>query len=141
MSALAAKPRGKIETDGTASFWATRMGIRPGCPRIFPCFSPYFPLASQSPSGQPLETAIVAVVRATILEGLKSHSRRKKTSLELLASTAAWTIYGAAKEWLRTPNRVSVDQIAGTIEGMVAPIFAAAGIVDGLIRRPSRTRP
>jgi AcrR family transcriptional regulator len=89
------------------------------------------PFASQSPSGQPLETAIVAVVRGTILEGLKSHSRRKKTSLELLASTAAWAIYGAAKEWLRTPNRVSVDRIAGTIEGMVAPIFAAAGIADG----------
>ena len=39
------------------------------------------PFASQRHSGQPLETAIVAVVRGMILEGLKSHHRRTKVSL------------------------------------------------------------
>lgn len=87
--------------------------------------------ASQRPSGQPLETAIVAVVRGMILEGLKSHHRRKKASLELVASTVAWAIYGAAKEWVRTSNRVGVDRIASTIEAMVAPIFTTLGHADG----------
>src|SRR5271165_1334964 len=83
-------------------------------------------LTAQSGSGQHLETAIVAVMRGMILDGLKSHRGRKRVSLELLASTAAWAIFGAAKEWLRSPNRVSVDRIASTIEVMVKPIFTAA---------------
>lgn len=83
-------------------------------------------LRSQSDSGQHLETATVAVMRAMILEGLKSHGGRQRLSQELLASTVAWAIFGAAKEWLRTPNRVSVDRIATTIEAMVTPIFSAA---------------
>src|SRR5271157_3832447 len=44
----------------------------------------------------------------------------------LLECTVAWAIFGAAKEWLRTPNRVSVDRIASAIELMVTPIFSAA---------------
>jgi AcrR family transcriptional regulator len=83
-------------------------------------------LTSQSGSGQHLETAIVAVMRGMILEGLKSHHGRHRVSPELLASTAAWAIFGAAKEWLRTPNRVPVDRIATTIEVMITAIFSAA---------------
>jgi AcrR family transcriptional regulator len=83
-------------------------------------------VASQSGSGQHLETAIVAVMRGMILEGMKSHPGRQRVSPELLASTVAWAIFGAAKEWLRTPNHVSLDRIATTIELMVTPIFSAA---------------
>ncbi len=83
-------------------------------------------LSSQTNSGQHLETAIVAVMRGMILEGMKSHSGRQRVPPDLLASTVAWAIFGAAKEWLRTPNRVSVDRIANTIEAMVTPIFGAA---------------
>ena len=79
-----------------------------------------------SSSGKPLETAIVAVVRGMILEGLSQHSPAGEVSPELLASTAAWAIYGAAKEWACTPNRMPVPQMAGIIEAMVAPIFALA---------------
>jgi len=81
---------------------------------------------SQSGSGQHLETAIVAVMRNMILEGIKANPGRRQVSSELLASTVAWAIFGAAKEWLRTPNRVSVDRIASAIELMVTPIFSAA---------------
>ncbi len=88
------------------------------------------PFASQRHSRQPLETAIVAVVRGMILEGLKSHHRRKKASLGLVASTAAWAIYGAAREWVHTSNRVDVDRIASIIEAMVAPIFNRVGPAD-----------
>ncbi len=81
--------------------------------------------AVQRQSGKHLETAIVAVVRGMILVGLKSHSPGTDVSPELLASTVAWAIYGAAKEWVSTPNRVCVESIANTIEGMVVPIFTA----------------
>ncbi len=91
-------------------------------------------LASQPNSGQHLETAIVAVLRSMILEGMNSHPGRQRISQELLASTVAWAIFGAAKEWLRTPNRVSVDRIATTIEAMVTPIFSAAQSQPGVSR-------
>ncbi len=77
-------------------------------------------------SEKSLETAIVAVVRGMILEGLTHHQRDSGVSIELLASTAAWAIYGAAKEWLRTPDRMPVHQIAEIIEAMIAPIFVSA---------------
>lgn len=86
--------------------------------------------ASQREGGQPLETAIVGVVRNMILDGQRSHSPEGEISRsqELVASTVAWAIYGAAKEWVRTPDRVSIDSIADTIEAMVRPIFAAANV-------------
>ena len=83
-------------------------------------------LNSQTHSGHHLETAIVAVMRGMILEGLRTHRGRQRVSPGLLASTVAWAIFGAAKEWLRTPNRVPVDRIATTIEAMVNPIFSSA---------------
>jgi hypothetical protein len=49
-----------------------------------------------------------------------------RVSPELLASAVEWAIFEASKEWLRTPNRVSVDRIANTIEAMVTPVFSAA---------------
>ncbi len=82
--------------------------------------------AQNRQSGQLLETAIVGVVREMMLQGLKSHRPKKSASLEVLASAAAWAIYGAAKEWMLTPNRVSVDRIAKTIDAMVSPMLATA---------------
>ncbi len=81
---------------------------------------------AQSSSGKSLETAIVAVVRGMILDGLSRHSTAGNITPELLASTAAWALYGAAREWMRTPNRMPVAQIAVIIEAMVAPILALA---------------
>lgn len=83
-------------------------------------------LAAQRQSGQLLETAIVGVVRRMLLEGMKSHPSSKGNSAELVASTVAWAIYGAAKEWVRTPHRVRLDRIATKIDAMVTPMFTAA---------------
>lgn len=77
-------------------------------------------------SGQLLETAIVGVVRRMILDGMLSHGAATgQAAPEIVASTAAWAIYGAAKEWVRTPGRAPVDSIAETIEQLVAPILRA----------------
>jgi AcrR family transcriptional regulator len=70
-----------------------------------------------------LESAVVAVVRQMILEGLKLHPSQRSVSPEMVASTASWAIFGAAREWLRTPDRCSSDEIAGTVEKLVTPIF------------------
>src|ERR1700730_1267185 len=52
-----------------------------------------------------MESAIIAVVRRTILEGLKQHPPEGAISPAMIAATVSWAIFGAAKEWVRTPNR------------------------------------
>ena len=73
-----------------------------------------------------LESAIIAVVRGMILEGLKSHPSAKSVAPEMIAATASWAIYGAAKEWVQTPDRPASEQIAGTMVAMVSPILGFA---------------
>ena len=71
------------------------------------------------------ETAIVAVVRRTLLEGFAQHPPRTDIPVEMLASTLAWAIYGAAQEWAQARKRVPVAKIGGTIEKLVTPILTA----------------
>jgi len=76
-----------------------------------------------------METAIVAVVRGMLLEGLRNHPPADTTppaaSPELLAATTAWAIYGAAREWVQTPDHPSSEAIAVTVQRLVAPILHA----------------
>ena len=70
-----------------------------------------------------LESAVVAVVRHMILDGLKQNPPERKACLEMIAATASWAIYGAAKEWAKMPERVPSEEIADTIMTLVLPIF------------------
>jgi len=72
-----------------------------------------------------LESAVIGVVRHMILEGLKQHPPARGVSPEMIATTVSWAIYGAAKEWVRTPNRCRSEQIVETVVTLVAPIFSA----------------
>jgi AcrR family transcriptional regulator len=70
-----------------------------------------------------LESAVVAVVRQMILEGLKLRPRQSSVSPEMVASTVSWAIFGAAKEWVRTPDRCPSEEIAERVTTLVTPIF------------------
>jgi AcrR family transcriptional regulator len=74
-----------------------------------------------------METAIVAVVRGMLLDGIRNHPPDNPTpptaSPELLAATASWAIYGAAREWVQTPNHPPSEEIAVTVQRLVAPIL------------------
>jgi AcrR family transcriptional regulator len=77
-------------------------------------------------AGMPMETAIVSVVRRLILDGLRRHHPQKPgVPVELVSSTIAWAIYGAAKEWSQSPKRISVERISAAIEKIVAPILTS----------------
>ena len=73
-----------------------------------------------------METAIIAVVRRTLLDGLQRHPREDAIAPEMVAATASWAIYGAVKEWVKTPERCSPEDIAQTVMTLVAPIFQQA---------------
>jgi AcrR family transcriptional regulator len=75
----------------------------------------------------PLESSIIPVVEGMFLEGAAHHPAPAGVDPALLGTTAAWAMFGAARRWLQTPNRISAEEMAAKIEAMVKPIFFSAG--------------
>lgn len=73
-----------------------------------------------------LEGSIIPVVEAMFREGASRHPAGPGTDPELLATTAAWAIFGAARRWYQTPNRIPAEEMASKIEATVKPILLAA---------------
>jgi len=46
----------------------------------------------------------------------------------LLASTAAWAVFGAARRWFQSSDRIPAEEMAARIEAMVKPIFLSASV-------------
>ena len=76
----------------------------------------------------PLEGSIIPVVERMFREGAEKHAMGPGTDSDLLATTAAWAIFGAARRWHQTPERVPAEEMAAKIEAMVKPIFLAASV-------------
>jgi AcrR family transcriptional regulator len=74
----------------------------------------------------PLEGSIIPVVEGMFLEGAGHHEMAPGVDPALLATTAAWAVYGAARRWLQTPGRTSAEEMAGKIEAMVRPVFLSS---------------
>jgi AcrR family transcriptional regulator len=71
----------------------------------------------------PLEGSIIPVVEEMFKEGLALHGIAPGADAELQATTAAWAVFGAARRWFQTPNRISPEEIAARIEAMVSPVL------------------
>jgi AcrR family transcriptional regulator len=71
----------------------------------------------------PLEGSIIPVVECMFKEGLAHHAIAPGVDAALLATTAAWAVFGAARRWFQTPNRIPAMEMAATIELMVKPVF------------------
>jgi AcrR family transcriptional regulator len=88
------------------------------------------PCAAANPMPPHMESAIIAVVRGMLLDGIRTHPPATPpppaASPELLASTASWAIYGAAREWVRTPDHAPSEAIAATIQRLIVPILQPA---------------
>jgi AcrR family transcriptional regulator len=74
----------------------------------------------------PLESSIIPVVEDMFRQGAGNHPVKAGVDAELLAATAAWAIFGAARRWYQTPDRISAEEMAGKIEAMVKPVFLSA---------------
>jgi AcrR family transcriptional regulator len=70
-----------------------------------------------------MEAAVVAVLRRMFLEGIRRHPRTDGAAPEVVAAAAAWALYGAAKEWVQSPERDAPEEIADTVTRLVAPIL------------------
>ena len=76
----------------------------------------------------PLEGSIIPVVEDMFRKGAADHAMAPGVDPELLATTAAWAIFGAARSWYQTPDRIPAEEMATKIELMVKPIFLSASI-------------
>jgi AcrR family transcriptional regulator len=74
----------------------------------------------------PLEGSIIPVIEGMFKEGLAHHGLAPGVDAALLATTAAWAIFGAARRWFQTPNRIPAEEMAATIETMVGPVLFGA---------------
>ena len=77
----------------------------------------------QPPMEPHLESAVIAVVRRMILDGLKQHPVERPVPPEMVATAVSWAIYGAAQEWVRTPDRPPSEEIVGPLLTLVSPIL------------------
>jgi AcrR family transcriptional regulator len=70
-----------------------------------------------------LEGSIIPVVEDMFKEGLAHHGIAPDVDGALLATTAAWAVFGAARRWFQTPNRIPAEEMAARIETMVSPVL------------------
>jgi len=80
-----------------------------------------------------LEGSIIPVVEDMFKEGLALHGiapdgmapdgMTPGVDPALLATTAAWAVFGAARRWFQTPNRIPAEEMAARIETMVSPVL------------------
>jgi AcrR family transcriptional regulator len=71
----------------------------------------------------PLEGSIIPVVEDMFEEGLAHHEMAPGADPALLATTAAWAVFGAARRWFQSPNRIPAEEMAARIEAMVSPVL------------------
>lgn len=74
----------------------------------------------------PLENSVIPAVVNIFMEGPSHHPPTPGVDGALLATTAAWAIFGAARQWYQTPARIPAEEMAARIEAMVKPIFLSA---------------
>jgi AcrR family transcriptional regulator len=71
----------------------------------------------------PLEGSIIPVVEGMFKEGISCHALVPGVDAGLLATTAAWAVFGAARRWFQTPDRIPAEEMAAKIETMVRPVI------------------
>ena len=74
----------------------------------------------------PLEGSIIPVIEGMFKEGLALHGTAPGVDAALLATTAAWAVFGAARRWFQTPDRIPAEEMAARIETMVSPVLFGA---------------
>ena len=75
-----------------------------------------------------VEGTVIDQIRVILLDGYKKHPSESSIKPELIAATASWAIYGAAKQWVNNPDRAPADEFVATAVNLVRPILAAGTI-------------
>ncbi|MGC1417962.1 MAG: TetR/AcrR family transcriptional regulator [Candidatus Acidiferrum sp.] len=72
-----------------------------------------------------LQATVIDQIRLVLLDGFRSHPMERRIAPELIAATASWAIYGAAKQWVNSPDRAPQEEFVPLAVQLVEPILAA----------------
>ena len=75
-----------------------------------------------------VEGTIIDQIRVVLMDGFKKHPAESSVNPELVAATASWAIYGAAKQWVSNPDRAPSDEFVATAVNLVRPILTAGAV-------------
>jgi AcrR family transcriptional regulator len=120
-----------VEFDGTCPAAATSI-IRATCDYLT-IIRECHPNCDGRTAFEPLiDAAIIGAIRRVLL-GKPGNLHVPDAPLSQIAGTAAaWAIYGAARQWSLSPNRVAVDEVVPQILTLVLPILQQSLSADTL---------
>ncbi|MGA2813128.1 MAG: TetR/AcrR family transcriptional regulator [Candidatus Acidiferrum sp.] len=72
-----------------------------------------------------VEATVIDQLRRVLMDGFREHPVKQAIPEEMIAATASWAIYGAAKQWVNTPERVPAEEFVAVAVKLVQPIIAA----------------
>ena len=72
-----------------------------------------------------VEGTVIDQIRVILMDGYKKHPVERSINPELIAATASWAIYGAAKQWVNNPDRAPSEEFVATAVNLVRPILTA----------------
>jgi AcrR family transcriptional regulator len=72
-----------------------------------------------------VEATVIDQIRLVLLEGFRKHPQERRISPEMIAAAASWTIYGAVKQWVNTPDRAPAEAFVSVAIELVQPVLAA----------------
>jgi AcrR family transcriptional regulator len=72
-----------------------------------------------------VEATVIDQIRLVLLEGFRKHPQEWRISLELVAATTSWAIYGAVKQWVNTPDRAPAEEFVSVAIELVQPVVAS----------------
>jgi AcrR family transcriptional regulator len=76
-----------------------------------------------------VERTVIDQIRVILMDGFKKHPTERNIPPELIAATASWAIYGAAKQWVNTPERIPAEDFVATAVNLVQPILMAGTVL------------
>jgi AcrR family transcriptional regulator len=76
-----------------------------------------------------VEGTVIDQIRVILMDGYKKHPVERTIPPEMIAAAASWAIYGAAKQWVNSPDRIPAEEFVATAASLVTPILMA-GIVS-----------
>jgi AcrR family transcriptional regulator len=75
-----------------------------------------------------VERTVIDQIRVILMDGFNKHPVERNIPPELIAATASWAIYGAAKQWVNRPERIPAEEFVVTAVNLVRPVLSAGQV-------------